>query len=175
MTPVDLCNNALALLCEKPIDGIDRNGTIPQRLCYLHYHPVRRNVLCEHPWLFATEKSTIYGKSEWKNTDNRSFKLPDPCLRILRLQPNGAQEMDWHPTIHHRVFRLPYRYRCATITYIKDEENLDKWSSDALYLFTHFLAAEICMQLIGSETLRAELMAQYGAKLQTIQQTNPKS
>ena len=171
MTALDLCNNALALLGKAPIQAIDPNGFLPQRMCYLHYHPVRREVLCTRPWLFAVEKSTIYGKSEWGNTDNRIYNVPDLCLKIIRLQPDGAQEMDWQPTIHGRAFRLPYRYRSATITYIKDEEDLDLWSADALFCFTHLLAAKMCIPLVNSTTLRAEIMEQYDAKLKSI--TNP--
>lgn len=171
MTAIDLCNNALSLLGEKTIDSIDPNGNDAQRRCYLHYQHTRKEVLRAYNWLFATEKSTIYGKSEWKNTDNRRYNLPDMCLKIIRVQPEGAQEMDWHPTIKVGSFRLPYRYRSATITYIKDEEDLDLWSADALYLFTHLLAAKMCIPLINSTTLRAELMAKYGAKLKSI--TNP--
>ena len=171
MTALDLCNNALALLKEPPMDGFDPNGHLAQRMCYLHYHPTRKEVLRAHNWLFAVGKSTIYGKSEWKNTDNRRYNVPDLCLKIIRVQPEGAQEMDWQPTIHGRAFRLPYRYRSATITYIKDEEDLDLWSADALFCFTHLLAAKMCIPLINSTTLRTELMAQYDNKLKSI--TNP--
>lgn len=171
MIALDLANNALALLKEPPIDGFKPNGLLAQRMCYMHYHPTRREVLCAHNWLFAVEKSTLYGKSEWKNTDNRRFTLPNLCLKIIRVQPEGAQEMDWQPTIRGRSFLLPYGYLSATITYIKDEEDLDLWSADALYLFTHLLAAKMCIPLVNSTTLRAELLAQYATKLKSI--TNP--
>lgn len=45
-TVLDICNLALSRLGESPIPALDPNGSLPARLCYMHYHPVRREVLC---------------------------------------------------------------------------------------------------------------------------------
>lgn len=46
LTALDICNMALGKLGESPLPAIDSNGTLPSRLCYMHYHPARREVLC---------------------------------------------------------------------------------------------------------------------------------
>ena len=163
MNAIDLCNNALALLGEKPIDGIDPNGNDAQRMCYLHYHPTRRNVLCEHPWLFATKSAAL---DSFATEDPQGYAIPHTrprdALRIWTCNAPG-----W--TLRgNQIFARPQQIE---IKYTRDEEDLDLWSADALFCFTHRLAAMMCIPLINSTTLRAELMAQYGAKLQSI--TNP--
>lgn len=163
MTALDLCNNALALLGEKPIDGIDPNGFLPQRMCYLHYHPTRGNVLCAHNWLFAAKKATLDSFAT-EDADHHAIPhaIPRDALRILECSCPG-----W--TLRGRqIFAWPQQIE---ITYTRDEEDLDLWSADALYLFTHLLAAKMCIPLINSTTLRSELMAQYDTKLKSI--TNP--
>lgn len=163
MTPVDLCNNALAQLGEAPIQAIDPNGFLPQRMCYVHYHTTRRNVLCEHPWLFATKTATL---DSFATEDPQGYAIPhtipDDALRIWECSAPG-----W--TLRgSQIFALPQKIE---IKYTRDEEDLDLWSADALFFFTHRLAAALCMPLVGSTTLSAELMAQCGAKLKSI--TNP--
>ena len=163
MNAIDLCNNALALLGEAPIQAIDPNGFLPQRMCYMHYHPTRRNVLREHPWLFATKNATL---DSFATEDPQGHAIPHTipadalCIRTCNA-PGWTQR-------GRQIFARPQQIE---IKYTRDEEDLDLWSADALYLFTHRLAAMMCIPLINSTTLRAELMAQYDTKLKSI--TNP--
>lgn len=161
MNAIDLCNNALALLGEAPIQAIDPNGFLPQLMCYMHYHPTRRNVLCEHPWLFATKSATL---DSFATEDQQGHAIPHTiprdALRIWTCNAPGWTQRD------RQIFARPQKIE---IKYTRDEEDLDLWSADALFLFTHFLAANMCIFLTNNTTLRQELMAQYGAKLQSIQ------
>lgn len=163
MNAIDLCNNALALLGEAPIHGIDPNGRLPQRMCYIHYHPTRRKILCENPWLFASKTATL---DSFATEDPKGYAIPHTIPRdALRIWECNAP--GW--TLRgNQIFARPQKIE---IKYTLDEEDLDLWSADALFLFTHRLAAMMCIRLINSTTLRAELMAQYGAKLKSI--TNP--
>ena len=161
MNAIDLCNNALVLLGKAPIQAIDPNGRLPQRMCYMHYHTTRRNVLGEHPWLFATKNATL---DSFATEDPQGYAIPHTipadARRIWTCNAPG-----W--TLRGRqIFARPQQIE---IKYTRDEEDLDIWSADALFLFTHRLAAMMCIPLINSPTLRADLMAQYGAKLQSIQ------
>ena len=163
MIAIDLCNNALALLGEAPIQAIDSNGFLPQRMCYMHYHPVRREVLCTRPWLFATKKATLDSFAT-EDADHHAIPhtIPRDALCIRECSCPG-----W--TLRGRqIFAWPQKIE---ISYTRDEEDLDLWSADALYLFTHRLAAKMCIPLINSTTLRAELMAQYDTKLKSINPT----
>ena len=167
MIALDLCNNALALLCEPPISGIDPNGNLRQRMCYLHYHPVRRETLCLAPWLFSTKTATL---DSFATEDPDGYAIPhtipNDAIRIWKCNAPGWTQRN------RQIFARPQKIE---IEYTRDEENLDLWSADALHLFTHMLAAKMCVPLINNTTLRTELLAKHGAKLQTIQQTNPKS
>ena len=92
LTALDICNLALSRLGESPITAIDPNGKLPARLCYMHYHPVRREVLCAHRWSFATTAATLQS-SETTVTDIRqqlSHSLPKDCLRVL-----GVSSRSW--------------------------------------------------------------------------------
>lgn len=161
MTPLDLANNALALLQEPPMGGFDPNGHLAQRMCYFHYHPVRREVLCAHPWLFATKKAKLDSFAT-EDVDHHAIPhaIPGDALRIWECSCPG-----WTQRVR-QIFAWPQQIE---ITYTRDEEDLDLWSADALYLFTHLLAAKMCIPLVNSTTLRAELMAQYDTKLKSIQ------
>ena len=59
-----ICNLALSKLGESPISAIDANGSPAARMCYLHYHPVRREVLMAHRWTFATRLVTLSASDE---------------------------------------------------------------------------------------------------------------
>ncbi len=160
MIALDLANNALALLGEHPIPGIDPNGTLPQRMCYLHYHPTRREVLCAHPWFFAKRKATLHSAEP---VDEGVHAVPHPipadALRIRSVDCPG-----W--TQRGRIIFAPKQDIEAT--YTRDEEDLHLWSSDALYCFTNLLAAKMCIPLVNDTSLRAELVVQYDIRLQQI-------
>lgn len=163
MTALDLCNNALALLGEKPIHGIDPLGNDAQRMCHMHYHPVRRQVLCAHAWLFAMEHATL---DSFATEDPQGHAIPHTIpLDALRIV--GCSAPGWTQR-NCQIFARPQKIE---IYYTRDEEDLDLWSADALYLFTHLLAVKMCIYLTNNTTLRQELMAQYNTKLKSIQKT----
>ena len=161
MIAIDLANNALALLKEPPMDGFDPNGHLAQRMCYMHYHPTRREVLCAHRWPFAM-KTAVLKPNEPTTAERYSVAhtLPTDAIRVLDVGAAG-----WNlrgRTIFAAVDDLQ-------ITYTRDEEDLDLWSQAALYAFEHLLAAKMCIPLINSPTLRQELMSKYENKLKSIQ------
>ena len=59
LTALGICNLALSKLGESPLEAIDANGSPASRMCYMHYHPVRREVLMAHRWSFATRLAQL--------------------------------------------------------------------------------------------------------------------
>lgn len=162
MTPLDIANNALALLQEPPIDGFDPNGNDAQCMCYLHYHPVRREVLCVHPWAFARRAENIGTFATADGEHAIPHNLPPLCLRVLEVDCPGF-------TLRGR--QLFATAKIINVRYIADVEDTELFTPGFLDLFTLRLAAVMCIPLVNSTTLRAELMAQYDTKLKSI--TNP--
>ena len=83
-TVLDICNIALSKLGESPLLSLDANGSPASRLCYMHYHPVRREVLSAARWSFAQKEATL--TSPGTDTDrlhSLPHTLPQDCLRVL--------------------------------------------------------------------------------------------
>lgn len=115
---LDICNLALSRLGESPITALDPNGSLPARLCYLHYHPVRREVLCAHRWSFAMRIVTITSSEELVGDDTHQLRhsLPPDCLRVL-----GVNSRSW--TLRGRaVYASAPSIR---LQYIADEEDTE--------------------------------------------------
>lgn len=152
-TAVDICNLALSKLGESPIDGIDPNGTLPQRMCYLHYHPVRREVLCVNRWTFAVKHATLYSSETVdENMHAVPHTLPTDCLRVLEVGTPG-----W--TLRGRCIFCPAEQ--ITLRYIADVEDPELFDPLFIDAFTCLLACKMCIPLINSSTVRQSLLEEY--------------
>ena len=154
-TPLDICNLALSRLGESPIEALDANGSLASRLCYMHYHPVRREVLCANRWSFATRRATLRSAEdgvEGDDTHQRRHSLPQDCLRVL-----GVNARSW--TLRGRaVYASSPEIR---LLYIADEEDTSLFEplfTEALVLR---LAWKLCIPLINSTTARQALGEEY--------------
>ena len=153
-TALDICNLALSRLGESPITAIDPNGKLPARLCYMHYHPVRREVLCAHRWSFATTAATLQS-SETTVTDIRrqlSHSLPQDCLRVL-----GVSSRSW--TLRGRSIYSPEP--SLRVLYIADVEDTSLFEPLFIEAFALRLAWKLCIPLINSTTARQALGEEY--------------
>lgn len=153
ITVLDICNTALAKLGEPPLDSLDPNGCLPSRLCYMHYHPARREVLCAARWSFAVRKTTLTAAEESTNgTSSVAHSLPPDCLRVLE--------------VSHRQWSLRGRsiYCPPTsirVYYIADEEDpglFDPLFTEALAVR---LACKLCIPILNSTTALQALRDEY--------------
>lgn len=153
-TALDICNAALARLGEPPIPGIDINGTLPQRMCAMHYHPTRREVLCVNPWDFAIRITTLHalcGKDA-AHADSVPHPLPQDCLRVLEVRPEQY-------TLSERFIFC--KGEEAKIRYIADEEDVKKFDTRFKEAFVVRLACKLCIPLINSLNHRYALLEEY--------------
>ena len=153
-TALDICNLALSRLGESPIAALDPNGSLPARLCYMHYHPVRREVLCAHRWSFATVRTTLTSSEEPVGDDTHLLRhsLPPDCLRVL-----GVNSRSW--TLRGRAVYTPSpRIRVLYIADVEDTSLFEPLFIEALVLR---LAWKLCIPLINSTTARQALGEEY--------------
>lgn len=164
MTALDLCNRALQHLGEPPITGIDPNGTVPQRLCYMYYHPTRRMVLCSHPWEFAARQADLTATQQ--NPFHRvAHTMPTDLLRVRDIQPHEGAEIRNHDrTIWHR-------HETIHITYTADEEDLDTAPAEFIDAFTLQLALKLCIPCTNSPKQYNELRDRYNELMDSLPQT----
>lgn len=163
MSALDICNEALAKLGEAPISGITPDGSLAQRMCYCHYHPVRRSVLCILKPEFARRTATIDTFGTADGETKLPHTLPELCLRVLK-----AGDKPW--TLNHRqIFSAEQELQ---IEYVADVEDTDKFNELFREAFATMLAAKMCVPLINSLHVKQELMGDYakltGIKLETI-------
>ncbi len=153
-TPLDICNLALSRLGESPIPELNANGSLPSRMCYLHYHPVRREVLCANRWSFATVTTTLQSSEESTGDDTHQLRhsLPTDCLRVL-----GVNSRSW--TLRGRAVYCPSR--AIRLLYIADVEDTALFEPLFVEALVLRLAWKLCIPLINSTTARQALGEEY--------------
>lgn len=150
---LDICNIALSKLGESPIQSINANATLPQRMCYLHYHPVRREVLCVNRWSFAVKKVTLHSSEQDGDTEHAvPHTLPTDCLRVLAVGSPG-----W--TLRGRCVFCPAQD--VTLRYIADVEDTSLFDPLFVEAFALRLACKMCIPLVNSTTMRQSLLEEY--------------
>ncbi len=151
---LDICNLALSKLGELPIPALDPNGSPAARLCYMHYHPVRREVLCANRWTFATTLTTLHSAEEGDEEQLHmlSHALPQNCLRVLEVSSPG-----W--TLRGRsIFCASPSIRVLYIADVEDTSLFDPLFTEALAVR---LACRLCIPLTSSTTARQALTEEY--------------
>lgn len=157
LTALDICNLALAKLGEAPLAGIDLNGPPASRLCYMHYHPTRREVLVTNRWSFAIAEAVLSSSEEPSPATSDlprylPHALPLDCLRVLEVSSHG-----W--TLRGRsVFCPKQTIRLRYISDVEDPTVFDPLFTDA---FCTLLACKLCIPLTASTTARQMLMEEY--------------
>ena len=144
---------ALCKLGESPLSAIDANGSLPSRLCYMHYHPTRREVLCASRWAFAT-RSTGLTAAESSSDEQHALAhtLPMDCLRVLEVnQPR------W--TLQGRTIYCPVSV--IRLLYIADVEDTALFEPLFIEALAVRLACKLCIPLLNSSTARQALQEEY--------------
>ncbi len=149
-----ICNIALSKLGEPPIAAIDPNGPPAARLCYLHYHPVRREVLTANRWSFATARATLGSHADQAEDGTHALphSLPPDCLRVLEVSSPG-----W--TLRGRSIYCPAP--SIRLLYIRDEEDCQRFEPLFTEALATRLACKLCIPLTSSSTARQALTEEY--------------
>ncbi len=153
-TALDICNLALSKLGEAPIPAIDPNASPAARLCYMHYHPVRREVLCTNRWSFASVLTTLVSGESRVPLPEASLEhvLPPDCLRVLEVS-----SPQW--TLRGRsVYCASPSIRVLYIADVEDTTLFDPLFTEAL---ATRLACKLCIPLTSSTTARQALTEEY--------------
>lgn len=155
-TALDICNLALSKLGEAPLSSLDRNAGTAARLCYLHYHPTRREVLVAHRWTFAQQYATLTSaESAPGDTAPRQqlpHSLPSDCLRVLQVSSPS-----W--VLRGRCVYCPQA--SVHILYIADIEDPALFEPLFIDAFCTLLACKLCIPLTASTTARQMLTDEY--------------
>ena len=149
-----ICNIALSKLGESPIAAIDPNGPPAARLCYMHYHPVRREVLCASRWTFATVRTTL-AAAAGDTADGEhalAHTLPADCLRVLTVSS---------PVWTLRGRRIFCPAESIALGYIADVEDTALFEPLFTEAFATRLACKLCIPLTSSTTARQALTDEY--------------
>ncbi|MGN0820507.1 MAG: hypothetical protein ACI4OX_01810 [Akkermansia sp.] len=152
VTALDVCNLALSKLGEPPIAGIDPNGSLAARLCHLHYHPTRREVLCAHRWSFAVRSCRLSAGEEADGLHSVGHPLPVDCLRVLEVNSSC-----W--ALRGRCIYCPSSV--IRVRYIADEEDTSVWDPPFVEALATLMAARLCIPLTSSTTARKALTEEY--------------
>lgn len=149
-TALDICNMALAKLGEPPIAALTPYGSPAQRLCYMHYHPCRREMLCANSWTFA--KRTVTLAEPEQSFAYFVHPLPTDALRCLAVSvPN------W--TLRGRaIWCEQERIR---LEYIADVEDTSLFEPLFVEALATRLACKLCTPLTNSTAARALLTEEY--------------
>ncbi len=149
-----ICNIALSKLGESPLPALNPNGPPAARLCYMHYHPVRREVLCATRWSFATRRCTLQAAAEESEdgTHALAHTLPTDCLRVLEVSSPS-----W--TLRGRRIYCPAA--SVRLTYTADVEDTLLFEPLFTEALATRLACKLCIPLTSSTTARQALTEEY--------------
>lgn len=153
LSVLDICNTALCKLGEAPLAAIDANGSLPSRLCYMHYHPARREVLCATRWTFAAKKTRLVSSETSADSEHSvAHSLPPDCLRVLHV--NSPQ---W--TLRGRCIYCPATE--INLFYTADVEDCTLFEPLFAEALATRLACKLCIPLINSTTALQALRDEY--------------
>lgn len=153
LSALDICNIALSKLGEAPILSLDANGCTAARLCYMHYHPVRREVLCACRWSFAKKDATLTSPNEDESGLHMlPHTLPQDCLRVL-----AVNAPSW--TLRGRSVFCPQEV--IRLLYIADIEDTSLFEPLFTEAIATRLACKLSVPLLSSVTARKALTDEY--------------
>lgn len=120
----------------------------------MHYHPVRREVLCANRWSFASELVTLHSPDAniTDSSKTLSHTLPPDCLRVLEVSSPG-----W--TLRGR--RIYCKSANIRILYIKDLEDTTLFDPLFIEALATRIACKLCIPLTSSTTARQALTDEY--------------
>lgn len=152
LSVLDICNLALSKLGETPLTELDANASPASRLCHIHYHPVRREVLCVHRWSFASVLVTLTSQEEEDSRHSIAHTLPQDCLRVLEVGSPG-----W--VLRGRCIYCPQA--TVRLLYVADIEDTGLFEPLFVDALSTRLACRLCIPLTSSSTAYQGLQEEY--------------
>ena len=168
---VDLCNRALDLLGAANITALTENSK-EARLCNGNFDDVRDAVLRSHPWNIAITRKNLAADSTAPAFGfSFQFSLPtDPfCLRVLSFW-NSNVNNDVAAYDSNVMFKIEGRKILSNedtcnIIYIGRITDTEQYDSLLNKAISARLAAEIAYNITGSNSVAANMLSVYEARL----------
>jgi|TARA_R100000084_G_scaffold21751_4_gene7539 hypothetical protein len=168
---VDLCNRALDLLGAANITALTENSK-EARLCNGNFDDVRDAVLRSHPWNIAITRTNLAADSTAPAFGfSFQFTLPtDPfCLRVLSFW-NSNVNNDVAAYDSNVMFKIEGRKILSNedtcnIIYIGRITDTEQYDSLLNKAISARLAAEIAYNITGSNSVAANMLSVYEARL----------
>lgn len=122
---LEAVNAALALVGERPIKGIVPYGISTQRIAYMNYHPIRRNLLCTRKW-----EGTLFKEKVSYNSWDGGYRVPSRALRVYSVDGHKPDEENPYFTMNGRIVVLSDtkepNHGEIEVEYTSDEEDLEQ-------------------------------------------------
>ncbi len=166
MTPVEICNQALALIGQKPIASLE-DASVHAEWCKTLFAPDARVVLERRFWLFAVQRLTLEpgaetGDARWP----RRFVLPGTVVSV-RGADEGSGDWTARWVREGQTVLTEDALDRVFVRAVVDDGDASKWSPG----FTRALALRLAADLAGPVTENARLMErlelQYEAAVRT--------
>lgn len=156
---VDVCNKALDKLGQSPIVSLG-DGNKAANLCSRNWPLVRDQVLRDHPWNFAVQRTNLAPMEQAPSWGfSAAFQLPSDWLRLLEVRDLSTDEYQ----VEGRTILADQTV--LYIRYIKRVEDPNQY--DALFLdsVATRLAAELAEALTNSAGKKDALFTEYDDSL----------
>lgn len=157
---VEICNLALGRIAAATIQSLTEKSK-EARTCNLYYDSVRKTVLRQHSWNFATETVTLALLSATDLEWDYVYQLPVDCIKVIEIIPiNGI--------------KVPYKVRGKTLLtdqaeavlkYVKDIDDPTYFDDQFVTAFSYRLAADLAMPLTGKQGYQNQMYQLYVSEL----------
>jgi hypothetical protein len=177
LTDVDICNQALGLVTEAPIQSLE-DDTKAARLLNLHYDTTRESELKKHAWSFAILRSslTAVDAAAMPVGENQvytyGYEVPPDALRILPLTDTGEAHGVSIPWKMEGGLILTNYAGPRLIRYIGNLVDPADWDSLFVEALTARLAMKIAMPLTQKASFVQSAQTAYNEALQSARRIN---
>lgn len=172
-TQTTICNRALSLVGERPINSID-DKTQLAAVCRTHFDITLRSVLENGQWPCVTVEEPLkkVNYPDYSEEQRFVYAIPVDAALIVRVYPKHERKSmpDSMPWDFRYIPALSGTYIVSDVEedlmceYIKDEKDFSIYSASFLRCLSAELAAAMCMDITKNET-RMQMLLQYASML----------
>ncbi len=165
-TDVEVCNLALDMVKEAPINNLDENRAAA-RWMKRNFVPTRNYCLNLQVWKFAMTRAELPAdpdapEFEW----NRRFKKPTDCFRVLPLRDGGRMNGRLIPHQVEGDYILTNAAAPLKVRYIRVVDNPAEWPTHFVELVATRLALGIAHFMTGKTSMIELLNARHAQAAQ---------
>lgn len=194
-TKTSICNKALALLGEEPINSVEDKTSKAARLCDQHYDLALYSILSDGKWPFATVEAEAQRLQhpDYSKEQKYIYAIPVNCVLISSVYPRDKRKVmtkgvDWdiryieelktnaiicnlQSKTDEDVSNSIYQDEQIMIEYVQANGKSSTYTPNFIRCLVAQLAADLSMP-ITHDTQRFVAMTQYAAKIkaQALQQ-----